>query len=53
MNVLNNFIENSSLNGMPNWYKVTTLVIFSVIVISLLAMLALVFTVGTEVNINF
>jgi len=39
MDVLHSFIQNSSLNGMPKWYKAATLLLFSIIITALFTML--------------
>jgi len=53
MDVLNFIIRNSALNGMPKWYSATTLLLFSTIATSLLAMLVVLFTYGPHMNIQF
>lgn len=53
MDVLHNFIQNSSLNGMPKWYKATTLFLFSVITTSLITMLVLLLIYGPEMSIQY
>ena len=53
MDVINVIVQNSALNGMPNWYKTTTLLLFSVIVTFLLIMLVTLLTYGPHMNIRF
>jgi len=53
MDVLNTVIRNSSLNGMPTWYKATSIVLFSAIFSLLMTMLVLLFIYGPEMNIRF
>lgn len=53
MDVLYTLIQNSSLNGMPKWYKATALFLFSAIVSLLLTMLVLLFINGADMNIRF
>ncbi|MFK7813744.1 MAG: hypothetical protein AB8B59_14715 [Maribacter sp.] len=53
MYVLNVIIRNSSLNGMPNWYKATTLLLFSSIVVTLISMLTILLVNGANANIHF
>ncbi len=53
MDVINVIVQNSALNGMPNWYKTTTLLLFSVIVGLLLVMLVTLLTYGSQLNIRF
>ena len=53
MDVINVIIRNSSLNGMPNWYKATTLFLFSTIVVTLIAMLAILIVNGPDTYIQF
>lgn len=53
MEVINVIVQNSALNGMPNWYKTTTLLLFSVIVTLLLIMLVTLLTNGPHMNIRF
>lgn len=53
MDVFYSIIANTSLNGMPKWYKATSLLLFSVIVSMLLTMLVTLFIYGTHMNIRF
>ena len=53
MDVLNTVIQNSSLNGMPKWFKATALLLFSAIFTLLMTMLILLFIYGPEMNIRF
>jgi hypothetical protein len=53
MDVLNVIIRNSSLNGMPIWYKATAIILFSTIVVSCVAMLAILVIYGPNANIRF
>lgn len=53
MDVLHTIIQNSSLNGMPTWYKAATLSIFSTIVTFLLGMLIVLLINGPHMNIQF
>lgn len=53
MEVLNSLIQNSSLNGMPKWYKATALFLFSTIVTVLLISLVLLMIYGPEMNIRY
>ncbi|QLG46906.1 hypothetical protein [Costertonia aggregata] len=53
MDVLNTIIQNSTLNGMPKWYKATTLSIFMTIVSTLLVMLIVLIAYGSQMTIRF
>ncbi|WP_171037040.1 hypothetical protein [Maribacter algarum] len=53
MDVINSLIQNSSLNGMPKWYKFMAISLFSVIVSLLLTMMTLLLIYGPNVNIRF
>jgi len=53
MNVLNGIIRNSSLNGMPIWFKATSLILFTAIATVLLISLVLVIIYGPEMNIRY
>jgi len=53
MEVLNNLIQNSSLNGMPKWYKAVSILLFSSIITLLLTMLVMLMIYGPHVNIRF
>ncbi|MGI9553005.1 MAG: hypothetical protein ACR2MT_17500 [Aurantibacter sp.] len=53
MDVFYTIIENTSLNGMPKWYKAATLFLFSVIVSMLLTMLVTLLIHGPYMNIQF
>ncbi|MEO9891178.1 hypothetical protein [Aurantibacter sp.] len=53
MDVINTIVQNSSLNGMPKWYKATAILLFSTIVTLLATMLVLLFIYGPEMNIKF
>jgi len=53
MDVLNTIVQNSSLNGMPKWFKATSIFLFSIIFTLLLTMLVLLFIYGPEMNIRF
>lgn len=53
MDVINTIIHNTSLNGMPSWYKATTLLLFSTIVVALLVMLIILLIHGPDMNIRF
>ena len=53
MDVLNTVIQNSSLNGMPKWFKATAILLFSTIVTLLLTMTVLLFIYGPEMSIRF
>ncbi len=53
MDVLNLIVRNSSLNGMPNWYKATTLLLFTTIFVMLMCMLAILLAYGPQTTIRF
>lgn len=53
MDVLYTIIQNTSLNGMPKWYKATSLLLFSIIVSILSTMLFLLVIYGPAMNIRF
>ena len=53
MDVFYTIIENTSLNGMPKWYKATSLLLFSVIVSILMSMLVTLMIYGPYMNIRF
>lgn len=53
MDVLNTVIQNSSLNGMPAWFKATSIFLFTTIFALLMTMTVLLFIYGPEMNIRF
>ncbi len=53
MDVLNVIIQNSALNGMPRWYKATTLSLFATIFVMLSCMFVLLLTHGPYLSITF
>ncbi len=53
MDVLYKIIHNSSLNGMPKWYKAVSLLLFSTIVVLLGVILVLLTVYGSQMNIRF
>lgn len=53
MDVFYTIIENTSLNGMPKWYKATSLLLFSIIVSILFTMLTILLVNGPEMIIRF
>jgi hypothetical protein len=53
MDVLNKIVLNSSLNGMPKWYKALSLLLFSTIVIFLLTMLVMLFVYAGSISVRF
>ncbi|MFS4491882.1 hypothetical protein [Maribacter sp. 2308TA10-17] len=53
MGVINNLIQNSSLNGMPKWIQATAILLFSTIVTLLLIMSVTLIIYGPYVNIRF
>jgi hypothetical protein len=53
MGVINSLIKNSSLDGMPMYYKAPAIFIFSLIVTLLATMLVLLFIYGPNMNIRF
>lgn len=53
MDVINNIIRKSSLNGMPLWIKATALFVFSAIMILLITMLVVLFVNGPEANFRY
>jgi hypothetical protein len=53
MDVLNAIIQNSALNGMPKWYKATTLLLFSSILVTLIAMLTILLIYGPYMTIQY
>lgn len=53
MDVLTTIIQNSALNGMPKWYKATTLTIFLTLVTILLTMFVVLLANGSQMNIRF
>jgi len=53
MDVINVIIQNSSLEGMPIWYKATSLFLFTTIVVALMAMLAILVISGPDAHIQF
>lgn len=53
MDVFYSIIANTQLNGMPKWYKATSLFLFSIIVSMLVTMLAMLFIYGPHMNIRF
>ncbi|NHF59868.1 hypothetical protein FK220_010990 [Flavobacteriaceae bacterium TP-CH-4] len=53
MDVLNVLIQNSSLQGMPTWYKATTLLLFSLILVTVITSLFILITQGPGMTIRF
>jgi len=53
MDVFYSIIANTSLNGMPKWYKATSILLFSMIVSLLLTMLVMLFIYGPQMSIRF
>ena len=48
MDVINTIVQNSSLNGMPKWYKAMAIFLFSTIVTLLATMLVMLFSTQTK-----
>ncbi|WP_238934758.1 hypothetical protein [Aurantibacter crassamenti] len=53
MDVINVIVRNSSLNGMPKWYKALSIFLFSTIFSLLVTMLVMLFVYGPHMNIKF
>lgn len=53
MDVLNTVIQNSSLNGMPTWFKATSIILFTTIFALLMTMTVLLFIYGPTMSIKF
>jgi len=53
MDVLQSIVKKTSLNGMPIWYKATTLFLFSTIIFSLITMLFILLICKTHANISY
>ncbi len=53
MDVLNEILQHTALNGMSKWYRATTLLIFSTIVVTLAIMLVVLLIEGPTMTIHF
>lgn len=53
MNVYYTIIQNTSLNGMPNWFKVTSILLFAAIVSLIFAAYLLLIMQGADQVIRF
>ncbi|WP_430906843.1 hypothetical protein [Maribacter sp. 2-571] len=53
MDVLNVFVQNSALNGMPKWYKATTLLLFAFILAIIAVSFFILITQGSDMNIRY
>lgn len=53
MDVYKTIIQNTSLNGMPKWFKATSLLLFAAIISLIFAAYLLLIMQGTEQVIHF
>ncbi len=53
MDVYYTIVQNTSLNGMPIWFKATSLLLFSVIVSLIVTMYTMLFIEGPDMVIRF
>ena len=53
MDVYYTIVENTSLNGMPRWFKATSLFLFTAITGLILTMYTLLFLGGSDMVIRF
>ncbi len=53
MDVYYTIVQNTSLNGMPKWFKATSLLLFSVIVSLIFATYLLLFLQGSDMVIRY
>ncbi len=53
MDVYHTIVKNTSLNGMPIWFKATSLLLFSAIVSLILAMCTMLVMYGPNMVIRF
>lgn len=53
MDVYYTIVQNTALNGMPKWFKVTSLLLFSVIVSLIFTTYFLLFMQGSDMVIRF
>jgi len=53
MDVYYTIVQNTSLNGMPKWFKATSLLLFSAIVSLIVTMYTMLFIDGPDMVIRF
>lgn len=53
MDIYYKIVQNTSLNGMPRWFKATSLLIFSAIVCLIFAMYLVLILQGPDMVIRF
>lgn len=53
MDVYYTIVKNTSLNGMPKWFKITALLLFLVVVSLIFATYLLLITKGPDMVIRF
>lgn len=53
MDVFNLIIQNSALNGMPKWYQILTLTLFSLIATLVFSMYFILIAHGPDMAIRF